>query len=1076
MTEESLFAAALEKATAAERLAFLEEACGGDAALLQRLQLLLAAHERACGILDRDADEPGADAPVAAVATTPDTTVAIGTVVAGRYKVLESLGEGGMGTVFVAEQTQPVRRKVALKIIKAGMDSQRVLARFEAERQALALMDHPNIAKVLDGGLTSDRSPLAPREEAPLAEREGYGGRPFFVMEYIKGVPLTAYCDSARLTVRQRLELFLPVCQAVQHAHQKGIIHRDLKPSNILVALYDGKPVPKVIDFGLAKAMHQPLTERTLYTAHGMVMGTPLYMSPEQAELNNLDIDTRTDIYALGVILYELLTGATPLERGRFKKAAWDEILRIIREEEPPKPSTRLSGSASLPTLAAQRQLEPAKLARLLRGDLDWIVMKALDKDRNRRYETANGFAMDVQRYLAEEPVLAGPPTASYRLRKFLRRNRRPVLAASVLLVALVGGIAGTTWGLVRAVRAETEARQAEAAALADRDEKEAARAAEADQRREADEQRRDAVEQRDRALKAEKETKEQADIARTVNDFLQKDLLGQADIGNQPLLAGGVVERNPNVTVRELLDRAARDIGEKFADQPLTEASIRLTIGDAYNALGRYAEAQQHLERAVQLRTATLGIDHPDTLTSKNNLATLYHHQGQYAKAELLYKEVLEGLTAKLGADHPHTLGCKNNLAVLYSAQGQYAKAEPLFKEVLEARTAKLGADHPLTLSSKNNLAGLYREQRKYVEAEPLIKEVLEARTAKLGADHPLTLISKNNLATLYQFQGQYARAETLYKEVLEVQTAKLGADHPDTLRSKYNLATFYMDQRQYAKAEPIFKEVIQGSTAKLGADHPGTLQSKTNLAVVYAAQGQYARAEPLFKGVIEGFTAKLGADHPDTLRNKNNLARLYHDQGQYDRAEPLYREAVDGARKKLGLAHPDTQGYIRNLIDCYDRMKAPEKAEPLLRELADFWKEKAGADSLPFAGQLAVLAANLLQQQKAPDAEQVLRDCLAIREKKAPDEWTTFNTKSTLGGALLAQKKYADAEPLLLSGYEGMKQREAKIPPQGQVRLTEALERLVQLYDETGQKDKAEEWRKKLEAAKAPPKPTKP
>ncbi len=292
-----------------------------------------------------------------------------------------------------------MRRKVALKIIKAGMDSQRILARFEAERQALALMDHPNIAKVLDGGVT------------PPAHAGG-SQRPFFVMEYIKGVPLTAYCDTARLTVRQRLELFLPVCQAVQHAHQKGIIHRDLKPSNILVALYDGKPVPKVIDFGLAKAMHQPLTERTLYTAHGMVMGTPLYMSPEQAELNNLDIDTRTDIYALGVILYELLTGATPLERGRFKKAAWDEILRIIREEEPPKPSTRLSGSATLPTLAAQRQLEPAKLARLLRGDLDWIVMKALDKDRNRRYETANGFAMDVQRYLAEEPVLAGPPTA----------------------------------------------------------------------------------------------------------------------------------------------------------------------------------------------------------------------------------------------------------------------------------------------------------------------------------------------------------------------------------------------------------------------------------------------------------------------------------------------------------------------------------------------------------------------------------------------------------------------------------------------------------------------------------------
>ncbi len=967
MTEESLFAAALEKATAAERQAFLEQACGADAALLQRLKVLLAAHDKAHGIFDGGADDPAGSAAfdLQPTAAPPEQVLAVGAVVAGRYKVLETLGEGGMGTVFVAEQTQPVRRKVALKLIKAGMDSTRVLARFEAERQALALMDHPHIAKVLDGGLTET-------------------GRPYFVMEYIKGVPLTAYCDAARLTVRQRLELFIPVCQAVQHAHQKGIIHRDLKPSNILVALYDGKPVPKVIDFGLAKAMHQPLTERTLYTAHEMVLGTPLYMSPEQAELNNLDIDTRADIYALGVILYELLTGATPLERRRFKKAAWNEILRIIREEEPAKPSTRLSGSSSLPALAAQRQLEPAKLARLLRGDLDWIVMKALEKDRNRRYETANGFGMDVQRYLAEEPVLAGPPTASYRLRKFLRRNRRAVLATSVLLVALLGGIAGTTWGLVRAVRAETEAR------VAERDEKEEARAAEVQQRRDAERQRQEAVEQTDRAEKAEREAKEQADIALAVNDFLQKDLLGQADVANQPLLVGGVVERNPNVTVRELLDRAAREIAGKFTDQPLTEASIRLTIGDAYLALGRYAEAQQHLERSVQLRTARLGADHPDTMTSKNDLAELYQVQGHYAKAETLIKEVLEVRTAKLGADHPDTLTAKNHLAALYMNEGRYPKAEQLFKEVLEVRTAKLGADHPATLTSKHNLA---------------------TAVPGPGAVRP--------------------RPSHSYKEVLEVRTAKLGADHPDTLTSKNNLAALYRVQGQYAKAEPLFKEVLEARTAKLGAGHPHTLISKNNLALLYQAQGQYAKAEPLF------------------------------------------RQAVDGLRNKVGLNHANTQTAIRNLVDCYDCLKAPEKAEPLLRELAEFWKDKAGADSLPFAGQLASLGLNLLQQRKALDAEHVLRDCLAIRQNKVPDDWTTFNTKSALGGALLAQKKFADAEPLLLKGYEGMKQRDAKIPPQGKVRLTEALERLVQLYDATGQKDKVQVWRKKLEAAKDAPKP---
>jgi serine/threonine protein kinase len=322
--------------------------------------------------------------------------VAVGTVIAGRYKLLEEIGEGGMGSVWVAEQNQPVRRKVALKLIKAGMDSKSVLARFEAERQALVLMDHPNIAKVLDGGLTET-------------------GRPFFVMEYVKGVPITEYCEATRLSVSERLQLFAHVCQAVHRAHQKGIIHRDLKPSNILVAPYDDKPVPKVIDFGLAKAMHQSLTERTLHTAHGTVLGTPLYMSPEQAQLNNLDVDTRSDIYSLGVLLYELLTGSTPLEKQRLKAAAWDEIRRIIREEEPPRPSTRLSSCQALASLAASRQTEPARLTKMIRGELDWIAMKALEKDRSRRYETANSLAMDIQRYLAGDPVLAAPPSARYR-------------------------------------------------------------------------------------------------------------------------------------------------------------------------------------------------------------------------------------------------------------------------------------------------------------------------------------------------------------------------------------------------------------------------------------------------------------------------------------------------------------------------------------------------------------------------------------------------------------------------------------------------------------------------------------
>jgi serine/threonine protein kinase/WD40 repeat protein len=358
--------------------------------------------------------------------------------VIGPYKLLEQIGEGGFGVVFMAEQTEPIRRKVALKVLKPGMDTRQVVARFEAERQALAIMDHPNIAKVHDGGATTS-------------------GRPYFVMDLVKGVPITEFCDQNQLTPQQRLELFVPVCQAVQHAHQKGIIHRDLKPSNILVVMYDITPVPKVIDFGVAKALGQELTDKTLFTAFAQMIGTPLYMSPEQAGQSGLDIDTRSDIYSLGVLLYELLTGTTPFTRERFKQAAFDEIRRIIRDEEPPKPSTRLSSTEKLPAISAQRHTEPAKLTRQVRGELDWIVMKALEKDRNRRYETANGLAMDLQRYLADEPVLACPPSAVYRLRKFVRRNKGPVLAASLVVLALVAGIIGTTWGMVRATHAKAE-------------------------------------------------------------------------------------------------------------------------------------------------------------------------------------------------------------------------------------------------------------------------------------------------------------------------------------------------------------------------------------------------------------------------------------------------------------------------------------------------------------------------------------------------------------------------------------------------------------------------------------------
>jgi serine/threonine protein kinase len=438
---KQIFLSAIEIAEPADRSTFVDKACGNDAELRERVKALVRAYEEPGGPLGQS--------------PSPMLPTVIGEVVAeqpgaviGPYKLMEQIGHGGFGLVFVAEQQQPLRRKVALKIIKPGMDTREVIARFEAERQALALMDHPNIARVLDAGATSS-------------------GRPYFVMELVRGIPITDYCDQNQLTPRERMGLFVDVCNAVQHAHQKGIIHRDIKPSNVLVTLHDNRAVAKVIDFGVAKALYQSLTERTIYTRYAQMIGTPLYMSPEQAQMSGLDIDTRSDIYSLGVLLYELLTGSTPFNKERLAKAAYDELLKIIREEEPPKPSVRLSQSTdTLPSIAAQRKTEPAKLSKMFHGDLDWIAMKSLEKDRTRRYETANAFAADVLRYLNDEPVEASPPSPAYRIRKFARKHRKPVIALTMVMALLVLGIGGTTWGLFRAQQAEHAASASEKKAI----------------------------------------------------------------------------------------------------------------------------------------------------------------------------------------------------------------------------------------------------------------------------------------------------------------------------------------------------------------------------------------------------------------------------------------------------------------------------------------------------------------------------------------------------------------------------------------------------------------------------------
>lgn len=800
----------------------------------------------------------------------------------GPFKILQLIGEGGFGSVFLAQQEEPVQRRVALKIIKLGMDTRQVVARFEQERQALAMMDHPSIARVLDAGATAT-------------------GRPYFVMELVKGDPIVEYCDKNNLSIRERLALFAQVCAAVQHAHTKGIIHRDLKPSNILVSMQDGAPNPKVIDFGIAKATSAQLTDKTIFTEQRQLIGTPEYMSPEQAE-GSMDIDTRTDVYSLGVLLYELLTGTTPFTTKELRSVAQMEIQRIIREVDPPIPSTRISrNSDTIVAVAAKRQMEPRRLGTAIRGELDWIVMKAMEKDRQRRYETANGFAADIRRYLAGEAVVAAPASASYRVRKFVKRHRVMVFAGSVVGIALVLGVVGTSVGLWEANR---QRGLAEASAAL-------------------------AKEEAARATKAESVAQSRLAESEATVTFLD-EMLGAAD----PTAQG------KDVSVRTVLDGASKSVGEKFADRPLVAARLHGTIGRTYTSLGAYDAAEKHLREQVRIRREKLGAEHEDTCRAVNDLGIFLIKNGKSAEAQTLLLAALADHTRVFGRKHPITLQTMDALSTLYVEQMRSAEAEPLLREVIAIRKATLAPDSSEIVLSMNSLATLYADTGRFDDAETMFQDAAKTQERLKGRDHPFTLEVLGNLAWLEywaavqeekthpeKFGPRIARARSLGEEVLQAKKRVLGEEHQSTLATMNNLASAYTQLKMLDEAEALSRKELEIVSRVLGEDHPDTIVSLANMGSQLRRRDRCAEALPFLERAIKGSRKSLPPDHEGTGFTLGWYGSCLAKLGRYAESEAAM---LEGRAIVIGKLGETNEVAIQMTIDLIKTYELWEKAEP--------------------------------------------------------------------------------------------------------------------------------------------------
>ena len=864
---ESLYQGALER-DPDQRSAWLQQACGGDTVLREEVESLLANADAHLSNpsprpdLARLWDDIAGNSDVDSHSPLPSNI--------GPYRILRRLGEGGMGVVYEAEQEHP-RRTVALKLIKSGLTDPKIIRRFEHELLALGRLQHPGIAQIYEAGTAET----------------GFGPQPYFAMEFIRGQPLLEYADAHQLNTRQRLSLIAKVCDAVHHAHQRGIIHRDLKPGNILV---DETGQPKILDFGVARATDSD-ARMTHQTDLGQIVGTLAYMSPEQVLADPLELDTRSDVYALGVVLYQLLAGRLPYN----VSTRLPEAVRTIQEEEP-TPLSTISGA--------------------YRGDIETIVGKALEKDKTRRYSSAAELAADIRRYLHDEPIMARPASTIYQLQKFARRHKALVLGIAAVFIVLIAGIIVSTREAARANREVATSR-----AISDFLQNDLlAQASAANQARpnnnpDPDLKVRTALDRAASRITGRFETQPEVEAAirDTIGEtYMDLGLYGQAQ-----------------TQLQRALDLQRQVLG------PMNPKTLRTMNQIGYTAFlqGKYPKAETLLSQTLESRRRVLGPEHPDTLSSMNSLAVLYEREGKRPQAEALDSETLQIRRRTLGAEHPDTLRSVNNLAIVYMEESKYAEAEALFSQNLKAEGRVLGPEHPDTLKSMHNLALVYYYEDKYPQAEALFSQTVEIRRRVLGLQHPDTLTSMNSLAFVYCLEGKYAQAETLQAQTLEIQRHVLGPQHPQTLTSMNSLAVVYYAQGKYGQAETLDGQALEIERRVLGPEHLGTLDTLSDLASIYQRQGEYALAETYAARTLAGRRHALGSENPDTMSSAADLALAYLSEREFAKAESLSRESLEFYQKQ----QPDNWQRFRaeSLLGAsMAEQKKYVEAEPLLAE----------------------------------------------------------------------------------------------------------------------------------------------